>query len=97
VLVAERHELERVDARGEIPVREQSEQRGADRQPRLRLGRLELQRAGERRRLRGPPVAQRVDRGAQLREARERQLRLRLETAGLQYGHAVSGGDRLQR
>jgi hypothetical protein len=98
VLVAERHELERVDARGEIPVREQSEQRGADRQPRLRLGRLELQRAGERRRLRGgQPIAQRDDRGAQLREARERQLRLRLETAGLQYGHAVSGGDRLQQ
>ena len=68
--------------------REQTEQRRADRQPRLRSGRLELQRAGQRRRLRrGQPVAQAEHRPAQLGQPRERLVRLGLQPAHAQHGH----------
>ena len=75
--------------------REQPEQRGADRQPRLRGGRLELQRAGERRRLGlRQPVAQAEHRLAQLGQAGERQLRLALQAAHPQHRHPAGALDR---
>ena len=78
--------------------REQAEQRRADRQPRLRSGRLELQGTGERRRLRrGQPVAQAEHRPAQLGQPRERLVRLRLEPAHAQHRHAVGALERREQ
>jgi hypothetical protein len=78
--------------------REQAEQRGADGQPRLRCGLLELQRARERRGLRGrQPLAQRERRLAQLRHPGERQLHLGLETARAQHRHPLGALDRDQQ
>ena len=86
------HAQHRALLRGE---REQPEQRGADRQARLRRRGLELERSVERRRLGGgQPVAQPEHRLAQLGQPGERQLRLALQPARAQHGHAVGALDR---